>query len=372
MRDSIIPESFSPESSVVVLPFGETTGTPPPGREAECAPHATVPLAYALTARFEEEDNDVLFETPAPSARAREIGLIGNRLYWLFDDDRGNSGIATGLVSQPGSASVLVPATQTILQFDVGRYVVYTTSPPAPSPPAAALMVIRETEAPRQLISLNCLGVASAESRVYCRWQPAGWTTTLLYSWDVNAAAPSSGLRNEYELPIGGVIAVTASPAALYSVSDTGALGTASILRASLPGTGGFPQAPMIVASNQSRPRGLAIGRSFVSWVDHPEGRSIVRSTLANAASGARVFELVSDGAHLSAPDTDDQTLWASLRTGAGPGPAFSVVRVDALPSGQGHSVYRNGRVGVGGLVAGATHVYWTQSDGRVYRARKR
>jgi hypothetical protein len=73
------------------------------------------------------------------------------------------------------------------------------------------------------------------------------------------------------------------------------------------------------------------------------------------------------------APDTDGRTFWAALtrfRT-AGRKPTWDIVRAAVL-SGEQPAVYRDRPTGVGGLVAGPGHVYWTQSDGRVYRARRR
>jgi hypothetical protein len=46
-----------------------------------------------------------------------------------------------------------------------------------------------------------------------------------------------------------------------------------------------------------------------------------------------------------------------------------SIFRV--VPSLSARFTFRTGLAGLGGIAADASYVYWTQSDGRVYRALK-
>ncbi len=122
-------------SRVLTVPFGETTGTPPRGREEECAAFTTVPVAYAVTATFEDDfvpplpDADLpdgglvqLFDSPG-TGPAKEIGLAGGYVYWRYEQN-GLSGIASAF---PGSnqVDVLVSPFDVITRFHVDTHVVF-------------------------------------------------------------------------------------------------------------------------------------------------------------------------------------------------------------------------------------------------------
>ena len=360
-RKSATPSVAS--SRVISVPFGETVGSPPRGREEECAAFTAVPVAYAVTATFEDDyvppppDADVPDGGPAPlfdspgNGPAKEIGVAGGYVYWRYEQN-GLSGIASAF---PGSSQVdvLVSPFDAITRFDVDTHVVFQHA-------NGTLQAIESGNG--FAVTLGnapfCDALASDAFNVYCRANSGG--TSTLYSWPISGAAMPTTV---YVLPPGRDLAVD-SQRFYFSDDKGGFTDQAVISSAPLGGDGGVAITTSLIA-DQTSPRDLFVSPSYVFWLDDRgggissarSGYSFTPGTAHPSASGQAIRFITAD--RFSA------RYWVGV---AGPGlGGGSILRAFVLSSAT--TPFREGITGLGGIAVDSSYVYWTQSDGRVFRA---
>lgn len=369
-RTAITSAPIAERALTIALPLGETQGVPPLGREAECADFTTVPVAYAVTATFEEDfvQRDagpdtapeplvqVVFEPlPGLTAQAKELGLAGGSLYWRFQLGTGLSGIAMGSTGG-GTARPIVDPDQTITSFDVDRHVAYQRG--------GSMWVIQAGD--DQPIFLSgapfCAAVATDTGNVYCR--TASGAASALYVWPLFGGVASPALL--HTLPRGFALAVDEAQQRIYVSNDPGFASGASLASIPRAGDGGAPVLTTLVA-NQTSPRNLVAGTSRLFWIDD----RFTNTYLAMSAGK-------------TSPTTAQQGPTNSYLPFVAADPSSSVVYFIGIPSpvnggssimritsGGSATTFRSKLTGLGGLAVDGTYVYWTQSDGRVYRAPK-
>jgi hypothetical protein len=347
----------------LTVPFGETTGTPPRGHEDECAAFTKVPVAYALTATFEDDfvpplpdastpdaGDGPLFVSPG-SGPAKEVGVAGGYVYWRYEQG-GLSGIASAF---PGSSQVdvVVSPFDVITLFHVDTNVVFQH--------ANGLLQVIEAGNGFPVTLGNaptCAAVASDFANVYCRANGLG--TSTLYSWPIGGAAMPTVV---HVLPPGRDLAVDNQR--FYFSDDKGGFTDQAIV-SSVPrtGDGGIPVATPLVV-DQTSPRDLAVSASYLFWIDDRGGGvSSARSGFKDTPFAATPSVSGSTVRYLAA-DRFSSTYWIGID-----GPGFgggSILR--AFGGSSPTSLFRGGITGLGGVAADSSYVYWTQSNGRVYRA---
>ena len=367
---SVLPVAIGSRSQT--LRFGETEGTPPPGLEAECAPYTRAPVAYAITALFEENDVrpvppptpgpavEVLFEPPALGITiGKEIGVVDGKVYWRFDrgpDPDALSGIASGKADGSGGGStVLVSPSDHLGRVVMGRTILLQHA-------SGLVETIQTATALRTQFYLGqCLGFATDDVTAYCR-QYNG-SSTYLVSWAVGTTSYSY----MYQLPGGYELAVDDRDVYFSEEQAGGREGAGFIDRATRFPDGGFgtPITTKLVA-NQSSPRDLALGPSHLFWLDRePSNDSFPTSAARDGGIGQRAGL---QGAALAVDPASPSRYYIAQRSGGATG--WSILEVSATNAGAVKG-FRSGLRSIGGLAVDATHVYWTGDDGRVYRARK-
>jgi hypothetical protein len=361
--------SLTTPSTVIQLELGETNGTPPRGHEEECEAWKRVPVAYALTATFAEDFVDagreagpdagaaLLYEPPpsAVGAAAKEIGIASGFVYWRYERN-GLSGIARGDTSV---TDITGGPRERIDTFDVDAHVLYQTSTGLKIITAGAEFPVGLDGAP------TCLALASDLTNAYCRAQdptgPKG--STRLWRWAIDVASAPTVV---YSLPPGNALAVDGQRF-YFSDEQDGLTGQASIQSA--PRSGGDGGAPFttMLADNQRSPRDLAVGPWHLFWLDE-RGGGVFSATSASKFS-TTIAQVSSSGSIVRFVAADQQLsqYWVGIR-GAGTG-ASSILR--AVPGTGSTTTFRAGLTGLGGIAVDNAFVYWTQSDGRVYRAPK-
>jgi len=356
----------------LTLGFGETEGTPPAGFEAECAPFARVPVAYAVTATFEENDVrpapspspgpvvEVVFEPPTlGTTLGKEIAVVDGKVYWRFDrgaDTSAPSGIAVGKADgSGGGSSVLVPPSDHINRVSMGHTLIVGHA-------SGLVETIQTASGARSQFYLGqCLGFATDDVTAYCRVYNG--STTYLVQWLVGTSAYSY----VYQLPGGYELAVD-GPDVYFSEELAGQLGAGYIDRAPrfTDASFGTPVTTQLVA-NQTSPRDLAVGPTHIFWLDRQpsNNRSYPTSVARTAGLPQRPgFE----GTAIAFDPVDPTTYYAAQSSGGPTGWSIRKVSTKTLGDVIG---FRFGLRPIGGLAVDATHVYWTGDDGRVYRAPK-
>jgi hypothetical protein len=392
-RKTSVPAAVDP-STVISVPFGETQGTPPPGHEAECAAFTSVSLAYAVTAKFEEDppipgfdaaidpaDLDVLFYPTDPSSQANEIGVTSGYAYWRFSigGRPDMSGVAGSYLASGGPFNEIVAPDQSIRLFHVGRHAVFQTTD-------GTLRVILAGSTNQGSANTlggapTCLALASDAQNVYCRAALDGGSA--IYAWPAtggDASAPSI----VHLLPPGNDLGVDTQRFYFSednSVFDIGPP-NANVLSVARDADvdGGSPTFTTL-ASGQASPFGMSVGPSYLAWFD-----SLRDGTLA-ARSASKFVQFPAPpptgpdaGLLLAAtftpyvaadPITNDY--WVGAGNGGNGGNAgWQIYKITAGTSNT--TLFRSGAPGtayLGGLAVDATYVYWTRSNGRIYRAFK-
>jgi hypothetical protein len=249
---------------------------------------------------------------------------------------------------------VIVPAIDGISAFDVDQHVVFQQS-------NGLVMAIEggTTQATTLTTAPPCAALASDFVNVYCRWNRP--MDSFVYSWSITGASGPSAvhlLPRGYDLAIDG-------PSFYYSNDPGGLAGQAVVESVPRNGNGGPPPRTQLMLG-QTSPRSMVVGPSHLFWIDV---RGFGSST---AAYGPKV---TFDPAETSFTGRDDRFIaadpvldayWVGVVVAGGVG---SIVRV--LPGSSSTMTLRSGLTGLGGIAVDATFVYWTQSDGRVYRAFK-
>ena len=351
-------------SRVITVAFGETTGTPPRSREEACAAFTNVPVAYAVTATFEDDyvppppDADVpdgglapLFDSPG-NGPAKEIGVAGGYVYWRYEQN-GLSGIASAFPAS-SQVDVLVSPFDVITRFDVDTHVVFQhANGTLQAIESGSGFAVTLGNAPL------CEALASDAFNVYCRAN--GLDTSTLYSWPISGAATPTTV---YVLPPGRDLAVDEQR--FYFSDDKGGFTDQAIV-SSTPrssGDGGVASITALMV-DQTSPHDLFVGSSYLFWLDDRgggissarSGYKFTPSTSQPGVSGASVRFL--------AADRFSASYWVGV-TGSGVG-GGSILRAFGLSSST--TPFRTGIRGLGGIAVDGSFVYWTQSDGRVFRA---
>ncbi len=366
-RDSVSPAVDS-NALEIALPYGEVNGTVPAGLENSCVGFTSVPVAYSVTATFEstiidaspdaDGGGEVFLEPPAGVAGipAREIGILGGRIYVRYDSG-GTSFLASASTSG-GTLGIISNATNTYAAFEIGQNVVWHTS-------GGQMGVVTAGSTFAQTFSAGgntCVAVESDFSNVYCR--TAGPNGNLV-SWTTNGANITT-LHSG--LPEGTELAVDSS--SFYLTDTSGGIGAAAIR--SIPRTGtpdaGVPTLTDVATNLQSSPLGLELNTSRLFWVDYDMSQNLgvvqvvsrfgtTVSTTTPSTSGLRVLGLDPNSSTAAFIGMTPSTATGASSVGKTVFGSSSITNV------------RQNLTGVGGVAADTSFVYWTQSDGRVYRA---
>ena len=353
------------QSAEISLPYGQVNGTPPAGQEAFCIQHTAVPAAYSLTATFIDEvvdsgadaGPDVFLESPVAGAAAREIGIAGGRLYWRYEQTSGLSGIATAPTSGLGGAQMVSGSTGSFGALDIGQQnVVWQTT-------GGVMNVIPGGSTFGQSFASGgntCVSVDSDFSSVYCRTAgPAGsiisWTTS-----GTNITSVHTGLPSGTEL--------TLDSTSFYLVDNSlGAGGTTirGVTRTATPDAG-VPTLSTLV-TGLTNPTELEVNTSRLFWIDYDTGLNIGIAQSASRAGGTPFTSVTMTGLRLLALDPNStSSFFVGVAASVAPG-SSAIMKLSAFTTASG--MVRQNLTGIGGIVADSSYVYWTQSDGRVYRA---
>ena len=349
----------------ITLPYGETAGAPPLGQEAACAGYTSVPVSYSVTATFADEivdagppeadaGPDFFLDTPVANAVGKEIGIAGGRLYWRYEVG-GTSNIATASTSGVGGAQIVPSSAGVYTAFEIGQHVVWQNN-------LGTVGVIQGGFATATSFSASgntCVAVESDFSNVYCRtagpsgsmvsWTTAGTALTTLHSG----------------LPVGTEFTVDSSGFAI--VDTTGGTGASAIR--SIPKTGtidaGVPTLSDLVTGLTSPTQLEASGTSRLFWIA-TDGAGTAQSA---SRFGGSAFTSSPATIGLKLLSTDPNSTSAFF-VGIDPSGVAGGAQIVKLSSFSVTSTpVRQNLTGLGGIVADSSYVYWTQSDGRVYRA---
>ena len=361
-------------STVITVPFGETKGTPPRGHEEECAAFTSVSLAYAVTATFEEDppqpgfdaappdeaDLDVLFLPKTPGSQAQEIGVTGGYAYWRFSLGGPASGVAGSYLASGGFDEIVQP-TRIMRSFHVDRHAVFQYGDDD------SLWVIPGGQLSASLLGVAppCLALASDALNVYCRAAVDGGTA--IYAWPVSGGDPTAP-SIVHVLPFGSALAVD-TQRFYFSQQDDSLPNHAKILSTTRNADvdGGIPLFTT-VAVGQTSPSGMvAVGPSFLAWLDELGGTVAARSSAKVSFGAAPSTSLGASAIRYVAGDPSTNEYWIGVgNDGAG---AWQIYRAIAGGTSGSTTFFRSGTTDLGGLAADATYVYWTRPNGRVYQA---
>ena len=380
MTRNALGPPIGPLDNTVVLPYGETQGTPPKGLEAECAPYTTVPVAFALVATFAEDPaqpffgqdaatpGEVVFEPPTDGTDvAREIGVHGNLLYVRYDHQNQN-GTTSLIMSGPkdGSAALMV-------QFESIESTVYRLVSIGPNLVAQdedfVLSTLNLTTLARgtQSLGVGCSSLATDDRSAYCRFTSGG--QSYLYTWPLDG---SGFVQYVYTLPNGSDLAVDDASVYFTQVpTNLGVFGGATIESApKAPDASGLPDAAVLVPGLNA-PSHLTATSTDLIWLDIDD-QSLL-SEVSHAPKTGAEAGLSND---LSAPistiavDPVDARIFyvATVASATNGGGEIHRYRTDG---GKVTDIALYGIPSLNGLAVDETYVYWTENDGRVYRAPK-
>jgi hypothetical protein len=363
--------SVDSNATDIALPYGQVAGTPPAGQEGACSYATTVPLAYNITATFTDTDagfdagpKDLYALADPGGGPATNIGYHANsgKIYWTFGTGaQGIASISTSLATTqiPGTPQTVVPATTSIPRFGVDQNVVYQTG-------VGQLNVITTSGIPTSLTgAATCVGVASDFSNVYCRT-----STGTLQQWSTTGVGPNQWYSG---LPIaagaGDIASDTSTFGYIYLIDDPGVAANAAIRRITKPSTfDGGPAVLQDVVTARTGINALRYGSvsSRLFWVEKDTlgdgtGTTAFASSLQTATSITAAT--VGLGAVAVDPSTSTYVWFAS--TGA----VGSIMK--AQTSLLSTVTCRTNIPGLGGIAVDSSYVYWTQSDGGVYRMLK-
>lgn len=181
----------------ITLPYGEMAGTPPTGREGECADaFRKVPLAYQLVATFSGDlveagvdgglDDPTIYDLPAGGTSPVLIGRTsGGYLYWFYTEGA-ETAVAVGL--SPESSSLPQSPTR-ITSVPTAYYRRVEPSGLVLMDPDGEISVVRQAS-PTTILhagSSSGLGTCSAvamdaSSNVHCR------LSSSIATWKFNGA----------------------------------------------------------------------------------------------------------------------------------------------------------------------------------------
>lgn len=358
------------------LPFGQTEGVPPEGQEATCGGFNTVPLVYRVTAEFDDppvEDSGIIEEDaggpveivaqPSPAGSiARGIGVLGSLAYWHYQLGT-THGVSYASTSAVPSTAAQIPASGTITHFEVDQsYVVYQTS-------TAGVFAIQGGSnvavAMAGSTTAGCTALTSDASFVYCRT-----SANELWRWTAsNGAGPE---LMQVALPPGTDLFVDSSY--IYfsdSTIGTGAIYYVSKSLVSDAGAGNFTA----IVTARSFPRRLD-AYSFstsstyrLAWLEGPTATSATAFANTSRFTDAtqQIHPLTTGLKHIVVdPSNPTSSVWLATDT-----QILRTTMNGAVTPTEGLPFRTFAGATVGGIAVDASYVYWTRSDGRVYRAVK-
>ena len=359
VKRAAVTPSVNPSAPEITLPFGEVEGTPPAG--AGCAPTYAVPVAYRVIAKFEDGASivdagadagdggtgDVFAPTPAAGAVAKDVGITGSYLYWRWDA-AGTSGVSMSSTSS-SFPSVVQQTSTPITVFEVDTYgAIWQRSD-------NGLYIATSGSTSPVLLSgaPACVAVAIDSGGAFCRTAgPNG----QIWSWTLAGTGPT--LQFSF-VPAGTDLVADSSY--LFFSSDPGTINGGSIFYATRPGPGDGGTFNT-VTSGRTAPSKLQTNSSRLMWLETSGG--LVTATANSSRFTSTSYASIGPAAGLSfiAPDPSSTSyVWAASTS--------SIVR--GFYTGSPQQTFRSGLVGIGGIAVDSSYVYWTQSDGRVYRALK-
>ncbi len=348
-------------SEAIALAFGEVQGTPPKGREAECATHLAVPPAYAVTATFAldaiadagpdgDAGHDWYFEAPLGGAVGKDIGVYGNRVYWRLDQ-AGVSHVGTGVAGGVASEVIGSQSSGPVSVFHVGPLVAWQST----NGTIGILDATNGATTATQFVPGDvCKALTSTTTNLYCR------TSSTIVSWDVTGnnrtvlytSLPSTGTE------------LAADATRLFYSDETG--GAGSILIHSVPrigGDGGAPVSTIAVNGLESAPTRLVANPTLLFWV-YRGANDVGRAMFANKfGSFPQTIGVMRTGLRFVA--TDIQTDFGGFQGVVGTAGVLSTI---FQSSSSTQFPVRSDLPSLGGIAADSQFVYWTQDDGRVYR----
>jgi hypothetical protein len=361
---TLVLDLKSPE---IVLPYGEVNGIAPLGQEGACASYTTVPVAYNVTATFVEATvndsgvdadagGEVFLESPVANASAKEIGIVAGRLYWRYESG-GVSAMATASTLQGAVAQTVSGTTGFYNAFEIGQQnVVWQTN-------SGTIGVITGGSTTSQSFSsggVSCVAVESDFSNVFCRT-----TTQTIASW---TTAGGTVVNLHSGLPTGTEIAVDSSY--IFLVDTSGGAGASAIR--SIPRGGTVDAGTPVftdIATALTNPTQLELNTSRLFWIDFDTGTN---AGVAKSVSrfGGTTFSSTAATVGLRHLALDPQSTTSFFVAAVPSTPGTSVIAKLSSSSTTPTPVRQN-LTDVGGIAADASYVYWTQSDGRVYRAQR-
>ena len=373
MKRNALGPPIGPIGDTIELPYGETQGTPPKGQAAKCADYTTVPVAYAVVATFEDEPappffgqdaappGEVLFEPPALGVVvAREIGVVGDQLYFRYDQGNATSAIVRGAKDGKGGLSLAIaPGSSTYRSVSIGPNIVAQTQ----NLVFEMLNVTTLQRGTQTSLGVSCTSVVTDNASAYCRF--VSGSQSFLYTW----ALDGTGFpRYIYTLPFGSDLAVDDANVYFTDVPFGGALKMATLETATkAPDASGLPDASKLVPG-LNNPSRLVVTASDLLWLDIDESsQPTVLGYVSKTGADAATFDTLGAPTTAIAVDpTDPKTFYIGL---ASAGSAAQIIRTRT--DGSGYQTFLYGLESVNGVAVDATYVYWTQNDGRVYRAPK-
>lgn len=350
----------------ITLPYGETDGTSPVGREGQCDPASRkVPLAYKVIATFSGDlpeagpdandggdggNSDPVVYTNATASSATVLGRTSSGyLYWLTDN--GTPSLNVGLSPEssplPQTSTTLSGALDSISKIKVEPTGVVLLDI------FGDLKVVRQSS-PTSLLtvgSTSSLGTCQAiamdsNSNVHCR------LSTSIATWKWNGASYASTPTQVYvDLPSGSDLAVDTSNF-YYSTSST---------IEALPLNGTDASAPTQIITSTFSVSKLVAGTSKLTWLS---GSTVELSTdkLSSSPFSATGISTALTGTifNIAFDPFDSFTVYA--------GGSSAIYRYEGAGS---PTLVKNGKFFTG-MAVGSTYVLYSVSgDNRIYRVAK-
>jgi len=366
-RPATVPKADTSNPTLTLTP-GVGPGTAPTTKAPACSATSSLPLAYQVTATFTKApdeidagdagddsgtpEGDLVADRAQVGATGRKIFARSGRLYWQWDTSFG-SGISTAS-SLPGSLRTdLATAVSFVSAFDVDQAVAYQVS----GATTVTTYSIGSTIPTSLPTAPPCVALATDLSYAYCRQSGA---TNQIVRWTLGGTGP---VVLASKLPTGSDVSVDAT-SIYYSDSSLGSV--YSIPLAGVP-DGGTPS-PTLIADLRTSPGNVQVYSSYVAWID-AAGTSTSALLQAPRTGGGTVFTLAAmNGIRDFVIDTTSSYVYFTVVPSAAPG-ASSIVRVPL--TGGATTVVKSGLYAPGGVAVDSSYVYWTNLDGKVFRALK-
>jgi hypothetical protein len=319
-------------------------------------------VAYHATATFNTpivdagfdagDQGTILYNAPTLGAVGHEMGMTSNGyLFWRYST-AGQDGIAYSTspdtsVGLPLTPQVIVNPGAAISGFKVGSYgVVYKTA-------FGVYLLSSSSTTPTLMggVTPACDALAldtSSLPNVYCRTTSG---TIVMWSWPSYATPTTiwSGIPSN----IGGTDLVVES--SIYFSTTT------SISYVSVSGGDGGVPSPSTLVSGQAGPHGLFASSSHYWWFDSA-GNLFANTTKSSTIAYNTNVPPTSVFQFLAADPSSSDYAWV-----ASPSEIYHAYYFGASSTRQ----FKSSLLGVGGIAADYSYVFWTLQDGTVRRASK-